>query len=178
MSGGDSSGRQEAGVLQGQLRQLQGAGGSEGQAAAEGLGKAGKEAARAESQRQPSLFYIVINCGIKGIVMSACPNTGITQKNAEKVQLKSKSREPGARSKKQEAASMSMGPFVRFLLSLTVCVGEVSVCLSVCLSRGRGERGVAGAADQETQRIHCSVLLPRGGPSVPTHNRGNITMIY
>ena len=64
MSGGDSSGRQEAGVLQGQLRQLQGAGGSEGQAAAEGLGEAGEEAARAESQRQLpyfTLFLIVVS---------------------------------------------------------------------------------------------------------------------
>lgn len=35
---------------------------------------------------------------------------GVTQKNAEKVQLKSKSREPGARSnKKAEAAAMASG---------------------------------------------------------------------
>ncbi len=34
---------------------------------------------------------------------------GVTKQNAEKVQLKSKTREPGARSKKQEAAAMSSG---------------------------------------------------------------------
>jgi ATP-binding cassette subfamily F protein 1 len=34
---------------------------------------------------------------------------GVTQKNAEKAQLKAKSREPGARSKKQEAAAAASG---------------------------------------------------------------------
>lgn len=36
-------------------------------------------------------------------------NKGVTKQNAEKVQLKAKSREPGARSKKQEAAAAASG---------------------------------------------------------------------